>query len=242
MTLRPSSIIVVALFVLMFLAGVLPRSLTRATVVEVLPSTSYGSPTTLTHELIPTPQQTGAEMESFATTVINGQPNTVVGVFAPGRFALPVMQQPADQPTFVSTDDQVLTQFGLPSQYGTTAILAHNYLSGKAFYTLDLGDEIAVIYGDGQARYFRIREIQQFQALKPYSPYSDFVDLSDPTAQVISSATLFTRIYTASGQLVFQTCIDAQGDPSWGRMFVIAEPISDFSPASAANPPAVFNN
>ena len=32
--------------------------------------------------------------------------------------------------------------------YGVTGILAHNYLSGKYFFDLEVGDELQLVYGN----------------------------------------------------------------------------------------------
>lgn len=104
-------------------------------------------------------------------------------------------------------------------------LLAHNFLSGEQFFDLTIGQEFVLVYGDRQVQFFRVERIEQFQALTPTSPYSNFIDLADADEEVISSSALFQQIYTTKGQVVFQTCIEAFGDPSWGRIFVIAEPI-----------------
>jgi hypothetical protein len=43
--------------------------------------------------------------------------------------------------------------------------------------------------------------------------------------------TVFTKIYAVKDRLVLQTCIAKDGIDSWGRLFVIAEPVVDFSPS-----------
>jgi len=78
--------------------------------------------------------------------------------------------------------------------------------------------------------HYRIKEIDSYQALKPNSPFSNFVDTSDPSRSVLSSADLFNRLYTTRDQLVFQTCIENEGEPSWGRLFVIASPAEALHP------------
>jgi len=75
--------------------------------------------------------------------------------------------------------------------------------------------------------HFRVTRLDRFQALSPNSPFSQFIDTDDASGQVLSSADLFSRVYTTSGSLVFQTCIQEGDEPSWGRLFVTAEPVSD---------------
>lgn len=166
-------------------------------------------------------------LEEFAATVENGQAGQVVGVYVPDVLALPVVQQPADSPAYVTGNNGYITQFGLAAQYGTTGLLAHNYLSGALFFNLSAGQEVDVIYGDGFIRRYVISTTRHFQALNPSDPTSDFVDLDDDGGAHVSSAGLFDQIYAKGDQVVFQTCIDANGNPSWGRLFVIATPVSD---------------
>ncbi|MFZ6019495.1 MAG: hypothetical protein ACOYXO_07770, partial [Chloroflexota bacterium] len=72
---------------------------------------------------------------------------------------------------------------------------------------------------------YQIEEIRRYQALTPNSPYSKFVNLADPDKKVITATDLFYEIYTQKGTLVLQTCIEKEGELSWGRIFIIARPI-----------------
>jgi hypothetical protein len=81
------------------------------------------------------------------------------------------------------------------------------------------------VFGDGSLERFRVQSIDRFQALSSTNPYSDFIDLSDPRAAILPFSQIFNRFYTAPNQLVFQTCIEANGDPSWGRIFIVAFPL-----------------
>jgi hypothetical protein len=62
----------------------------------------------------------------------------------------------------------------------------------------------------------------QYQALQPYSPNSDFRDLE--TNDTISAVQLFGKVYRGDRHVTFQTCIEAYGNSSWGRLFIIAKP------------------
>lgn len=164
-------------------------------------------------------------LATFASSVAaSGNPDLVAGIFARGLFAAPIVQQPSTAPGFVSTQIDAATQFSMAAQYGTVALLAHNYLLGEQFFSVEQGKILSLVYGDGRAQTYRVKQILQYQALSPDSPYSDFLDLNDPNGAVISVTDLFYKVYTQNGQLVLQTCIEANGDPSWGRLFVIAEP------------------
>jgi hypothetical protein len=164
-------------------------------------------------------------LETFSASLINGRPEDVVGVYVRDIMALPVEQQPAGDPEYVSGEHNRLTQFVLPKDYGAVGILAHNYLSGSRFGQLRPDTEIMVVFGSGRIDRYLVSHIEQFQALDPYNPVSSFIDVTDPTQRVITSSELFRRIYTKPGQLIFQTCIEKNGESSWGRVFIIANPV-----------------
>ena len=182
-------------------------------------------------------------LADFAAPLLNGQSGMVVGVYATDVFALPVNQQPANQPDYVSHEQNAITQFGLPKKFGSTGLLAHNYLSGSRFTRLKNKQDVILIYGDGQIEHYIVSYSESFRALKPESPFSTFINNSDPQNQVLTSAELFNQVYTTRHQLVFQTCIEEEGNPSWGRLFVIAtlaEPIQiNITPSTS---PVAFLN
>ena len=165
------------------------------------------------------------ERDAFAASLVNGQADTVVGFYSAGLFALPVVQQPAEDPNFISDQYGTVTQFSKPSQYDSIGLLAHNTLSGSLFFHISMGQEMQLIYGDGRVAGFRVSDIQSYQALSPYDTHSDFVDLNNAGAPVLNHSQLFQRVYTSPGKLVLQTCIDANGEPTWGRIFIVADPL-----------------
>lgn len=166
-----------------------------------------------------------SSLAPFAASVaVSGNAKQVAGIFARDIFAAPIVQQPASAPGFVSTQSEAATQFGMAAQYGTIALLAHNYLLGEQFFAVQTGKILYLVYGDGHTRTYRVKQVLKYQALSPNSPYSDFVDLNDPNGARISVETLFYKVYTQGNTLVLQTCIEANGEPSWGRLFVIAQP------------------
>jgi hypothetical protein len=163
----------------------------------------------------------------FSKAVQNVKADTLGGVYVPNVMALPVVQQPSGNDGYVSNYDGQVTQFGLASQYGNVGLLAHNYLSGKEFSQLSVGQEVRLIYGDGKVEYFIVKEVLQYQALQPNSQWSSFRDLKDNT--VLTAEQMFKRVYTGNRHVTFQTCIYAEGTSSWGRLFVVAVPKTDFS-------------
>jgi hypothetical protein len=113
----------------------------------------------------------------------------------------------------------------MASQYSTIGILAHNTAAGEAFFDIQTDDIIYLVQSSGEVQAFIVIEIQKYQALSPDDPFSNFVDLSNPSS-IISAQTLFLRTYGKGGGLILQTCIESAGNPSWGRLFVIAQPLS----------------
>ena len=161
-------------------------------------------------------------LEDFAMQVSNGQAGQLRGLYIPGILAAAVVQQPAGMNDFVSPWQNVITQFGLASRLGSTGLLAHNYLAGETFGLLQEGQEIELIDGSGRVSTFTVTEILRYQALDTDDTSTRLLDLKSQAS--ITSADLFNRVYSRPGQVVFQTCIKKDGDPSWGRLFVIASP------------------
>jgi hypothetical protein len=112
----------------------------------------------------------------------------------------------------------------MAADYGSTAFLAHNYLAGANFFQVSEGQVITLVYGDGSTADFVVQSIRRFQALSPNSTQSTFVDLENN--QKLSAADLFYSMYNSDNPVVLQTCIANEGESSWGRLFVIAVPVS----------------
>jgi hypothetical protein len=162
------------------------------------------------------------DFASFSQSVQDGEADVLRGVYVDDVLALPVVQQPAGRPYFVSARDGELTQFGLASQYGSIGLLAHNTLSGIFFSQLHTGQEVRLVYGDGKIGYFVVKNVLRFQALDPESVTSSFRNLD--RNEVLTAGSMFNRAYTGGQRVVFQTCIEAYGNASWGRLFVVAVP------------------
>jgi hypothetical protein len=160
----------------------------------------------------------------FVMRLKNGQAEELRGIYIPGVLAAGVVVQPEGMDNFVSPWDNILTQFNLASRMGSTGLLAHNNLAGKAFPSLQTGQEIYFVYGDGQVSTFVVSEILRYRASDPDSTSSSFIDLED--GELLTSSELFAKVYDRHGQLIFQTCIAAGDTLSWGRLFVIAKPIA----------------
>ncbi len=162
----------------------------------------------------------------FQFSLINGQKGILRGVFVDDLFAFRIVQQPTDDPLFVSSVRDVVTEFQAVKNLGNIGLLAHNYLAGRDFNSVKIGQTIRVIYGDGTTEVFVVTKIISFKAKQPSSPYSDFVNLS--TGEVDTFDQVFETVYEGKHHLTLQTCIFNNGEPSWGRLFVIAGPVHTF--------------
>lgn len=162
--------------------------------------------------------------DQFIRAVQTGEKDKIVGMWVEGKMALRVVYQPSSDAGFVSTVDNVATYFLLPyTMAGNYGMLAHNYLAGRFYFDVDVGDIIQLVFGDGVYQDFEVVAIQDYQALQPNSARSEFVDVS--TGERLNASNLFRMMYLGDFHTTLQTCI-AQGDEdSWGRHFLLAPPI-----------------
>ncbi len=176
-----------------------------------------------------TPVHLGSRLASIATATESVE-NTTAPLLSSVSFedssTFTIVRQPPGESNYVSKNNGEVTQFSAASQYGNIGLLAHNYLSGKSFSQLTLGQEIGLIYGDGTIEYFVVSGILRYQALQPKSPFSSFQNLNNKN-EVLSAQQMFERAYAGDRHITFQTCIAADGISSWGRLFVIAIPRPD---------------
>ena len=163
------------------------------------------------------------DLQKFTEAVFNGQSDTIRGIYADNLMEYPVVQQPSGQAGYVSEQQDVVTEFAMARKYGVTGILAHNFLAGQSFFDLEKNDLIQVVFGDGTTQAYQITEILHYQALSPNSPTSSFTDLDN--GETLSASQLFKKVYMGSGHLTLQTCIQVGSEDSWGRLFLIAEPV-----------------
>ncbi len=160
-------------------------------------------------------------LAEFIETVYNGKSSQVVGIYIEDKLAMPIVQQPKGDHAFISSLDNTLTQFGLPGDYGVLGILAHNTEAGEAFYDLELGDEVVVVYGNGTTDRYEISNDEVWQAFNPQDPYNGSFQSLD-TNRTLSLRELFIETYTTPETLVFQTCYAKGNNLQWGRLFVTA--------------------
>ena len=82
------------------------------------------------------------EFRNFIDDVFTGQANVITGLFVDENFAMDVLQQPANNPGYISSYENTVTEFRMARDYGTIGMLAHNYLAGDQFNTLEIGQVI----------------------------------------------------------------------------------------------------
>jgi sortase family protein len=149
--------------------------------------------------------------------------NVLRSVALNNSLVFPVVQQPNGKPNYVSGNTGELTQFSSATEYGNIGLLAHNFLSGKTFFRLSVGDEVDIEYDDGTTESFVVSQIFRYQALDPKNPLSSFQSLTD-SHEILSAQQMFERAYAGDRHVTFQTCIAKDGNASWGRLFVVAIP------------------
>ena len=164
------------------------------------------------------------DLSSFIENVRNENVGDLRGIYAPGVMAFPVIQDHGDDVFFVSSANQAITQFDMANQYGNIGLLAHNNLAGINFLTLTTGQLIYLVYGNGEVDAFIITEILRYQAYQPDNPYSYFRNLDNGIDY--SARSVFRKVYMGEHHLTLQTCITENGEASWGRLFVIAIPLT----------------
>jgi hypothetical protein len=163
-------------------------------------------------------------LSSFIKSVKDGNANSLRGVYVRNKIAFQITQQPLGNPAFVSNETHLVTQFSMASEVGNIGLLAHNHLAGANFSQLEKDDIIFLVYGDGHTQKFAVDDIQAYRATDPFSPYSHFENLT--TEELLSAEQLFNKVYRGQFHLTLQTCIEKNSNLSWGRLFIIATPMS----------------
>jgi hypothetical protein len=206
-----------------------PRS-TAAPRFSPLTSTAILYTAPLTQMLSATIQvsATFPSLAEFIAQTANGEAGALSGLYADGLLALRIVQQPPGEPSFISTDEGTATQFQTPSLFGVVGLLAHNFLSGRDFLRLSPRQEIALVYGDRHIQRYRVSQIADFQRLNPADLSSNFLDLA--AGQELTTEQVFASFYQGKPHLTLQTCIQRNGDWSWGVRFIVAEPLSEGDP------------
>lgn len=158
----------------------------------------------------------------FAETIYNGKADEVSGVYVEKLIALPVIQQPLNDVTFVADLMGTVTQFQSAADHGVIGLLAHNYLSGALFYQLTNGQEVRIVFGDGSYQVYKVKGSYEFQKLEPSNLHSDLVDLSSD--RLMTADQVFNQFYNGGPHVTFQTCLEKYGISNWGLTFIVAVP------------------
>jgi hypothetical protein len=161
-------------------------------------------------------------LSSFVESVRNGDATSLRGVYIQGVTAHRIVQQPAGQPGYVSQDSRAITQFNMAAEAGNVGLLAHNYLAGTSFKQIMPDQQVDLVYGNERVESFVVSQILRYQALDPYNSMSEFRNLD--TGIIVTAEELFQQVYRGERHVTFQTCIEFGGNPSWGRLFIIARP------------------
>jgi hypothetical protein len=141
--------------------------------------------------------------------------------FGKNRF-LRVVNQPTGKPGYVSSISNTATNFQLAARYGNIGLIAHNYLGGRLFNDLKIGDKIFIMDGFGRKKNYHVIEMLRYQAVNPRSTRSNFINLENKKLYTVTD--VFKRVYTGKHHLVLQTCIKKGRNEEWGRIFIIARP------------------
>jgi hypothetical protein len=163
------------------------------------------------------------DLVEFLERIPPGDPDQVVGVYAPDIMALLVEQQPPNHSLYVTDKVGYATQFSRPLRHHVIGLLAHNTYSGILFYGLDHGHPVYLVYGDGRVSAYQVDMIEDFQKLEPGNARSEYVELA--TGQVMSTNDVFNRFYKNGHHLILQTCLEFEGDFNWGVRFILARPV-----------------
>jgi hypothetical protein len=168
------------------------------------------------------------DFDLFVNRIADSQPDLPAAVYVQGVLQFPIVQQPSEDPIYVSDKPGMITQYRDAAQNGVIGLLAHNFLSGALFSQLTTGQEVLVIYGDRTVRRYQVTSIHQFQKLNPSDVYSDYLDLSD--GKKLTSSQVFDLFYRGAEHVTFQTCLKEGPIWNWGLLIIIALPLEKQDP------------
>ncbi len=163
-------------------------------------------------------------LNQFIASIKNEKSREITGIYVKDVMAVKVVPYPSGNPLSVTALPGYVTLSCGIEQCPSIGFLAHNFLAGALFSRMSPNQEVALVHGDGSTERFRVSAVKRFQALSPNDPYSEFLDLETGN-QKLSSTDVFNQTFGVGHQVVFQTCISANGNLSWGRLFVIADPV-----------------
>ncbi len=160
--------------------------------------------------------------QQYVSQIKDGSAGVIKGIFVDGILELKVVQQPENDWKYVDEQLGTTTQFQSATVNGVIGLLAHNFLSGQLFYQLTPGQEIGVVYGDGKVKVYRVVNSTSYKKIDTSSLTSDLVEQS--SGHLFSTQDVFNKYYTGNDHLTLQTCLERDGNWSWGLYFVFAVP------------------
>ena len=110
----------------------------------------------------------------------------------------------------VSDDDGIITEF-IDNVY-----VAHNNLAGRYF-----DNNVKIRYSNGVVAEYEEVETIVLQALDPFSGSSNYTD----GIHLYTSLDIHQQIFSRG--VVFMTCYEKDGNPSWGRKFIIMKSVKN---------------
>ena len=172
------------------------------------------------------PYDMGCDFKAFLESVNNGDASEITGVFVPGILEASVVQQPIGDTGYVANEDGMVTQFQLAERYGVIGLLGHVDRMGEYFHLLDTGDLVILVMGDGLLKLYRVVDKNEYQKLTPGSNWSNYRHTT--TNEHFTTYQVFHNYYQTEKEtfpVTLQTCIDKNGNKTWGLIFISAEPI-----------------
>ena len=162
----------------------------------------------------------------FRSTVMNGIPDELTGVWVEGLLAYEVV---AGDGANVPHVPNTAALYDWASKRGVTALMIHNNLGGTALYELEAGMRIAAVYGDGHIIWYVASDITAYEASSysaqgfkgPFRAWDCERCAFDYSVEDIQA-----NHYTGRPHLAFQTCLEGSG--RMGFIVLEAEPLAAF--------------
>jgi hypothetical protein len=162
------------------------------------------------------------KFNGFVVSVINGDADTLRGIYVPDAFAWPVVQQTKGASEVVLGD--VVTQFGWTYDKVIAVLGEAKENPGKSFMMLDVGSTVTLVYGDGRPVVYEITEVYSYQTDDATNPYASFGGMT--------TENVFDKFYRdpdgGEDKLILQSCkLTSWGSPLQRVFFVAQKKVSE---------------
>lgn len=144
-----------------------------------------------------------------------------------------IVQQPPGQEEYVDPNYDVITEFSELSEEEEKQarwFLAH--IQGKAgqeIAQLRQGMRIRFEMEGGEVQEYEIAGVVRYQATEPNSSTAPLIEVNENLETIgipLSNRAVKRGLFgLANGGIILQTCIENGGNSSWGRIFVVAQPL-----------------